>query len=100
MEERILAAIAALDKKIDKMDQRISALESGQAQTIKRISAIESGQDETHQMLRALMNATETNSAEINGLKLTTASVTALKDFRKDIRDVISYADQVFAKEG
>ena len=139
MEEKILAAIAALN---DKMDTQIAALNdkidslnnkmdehlvvsnnkmdalSNRIDTLNnrmnaqfaridkhfdnlesRVTALEAGQKETHQMLRAVLSANEKNSAEIEGLKVSTASVTSLQDLRRDVADSFAYVAQK-VKEG
>ena len=103
MDEKILAAIAALgnqmneqfahiDKRFDKLESRMDKLES-------RVTALEAGQKESQQMLRAVLSANEKNAAEIEGLKVSTASVTSLQDLRRDVADSFAYVAQK-VKEG
>ena len=103
MDEKILAAIAALgnqmneqfariDKRFDKLESRMDKLES-------RVTALEAGQKESHQMLRAVLSANEKNAAEIEGLKVSTASVTSLQDLRRDVANSFAYVAQK-VKEG
>ena len=124
MDEKILAAIAALgnqmneqfariDKRFDKLESRMDKLESRmdklesrmdklEARMDKlesRVDALENGQKETHQMLRAVLSANEKNSAEIEGLNVSTASVTSLQDLRRDVANSFAYVAQK-VKEG
>ena len=110
MDEKILAAIAALgnqmneqfariDKRFDKLESRMDKLESRMDKLESRVTALEAGQKESHQMLRAVLSANEKNAAEIEGLKVSTASVTSLQDLRRDVADSFAYVAQK-VKEG
>lgn len=124
MDEKILAAIAALsnqmneqftridkrfdklesrmdklESRMDKLESRMDKLESRMDKLESRVDALENGQKETHQMLRAVLAANEKNAAEIEGLKLSTASITSLQDFRKNVTDAFACAEKKL-KEG
>ena len=117
MDEKILAAIAALgnqmneqfahidkrfdklESRMDKLESRMDKLESRMDKLESRVTALEAGQKESHQMLRAVLSANEKNAAEIEGLKVSTASVTSLQDRRRDVADSFAYVAQK-VKEG
>ncbi|WP_294144486.1 hypothetical protein [uncultured Selenomonas sp.] len=124
MDEKILAAIAALgnqmneqfaridkrfdklesrmdklESRMDKLESRMDKLESRMDKLESRVTALEAGQKESHQMLRAVLSANEKNAAEIEGLKVSTASVTSLQDLRRDVADSFAYVAQK-VKEG
>ena len=124
MDEKILAAIAALgnqmneqfahidkrfdklesrmdklESRMDKLESRMDKLESRMDKLESRVTALEAGQKESQQMLRAVLSANEKNAAEIEGLKVSTASVTSLQDLRRDVADSFAYVAQK-VKEG
>ena len=124
MDEKILAAVAALgnqmneqfaridkrfdklesrmdklESRMDKLESRMDKLESRMDKLESRVTALEAGQKESHQMLRAVLSANEKNAAEIEGLKVSTASVTSLQDLRRDVADSFAYVAQK-VKEG
>ena len=76
-----------IDKRFESIDKRFDTLERDVKELNSRVSTLEIGQRETHLMLNALLEASEKNSAEIDNLRLTTASADALNSLRNTLSD-------------
>ena len=97
--DKLESRMDKLESRMDKLESRMDKLESRMDKLESRVTALEAGQKESHQMLRAVLSANEKNAAEIEGLKVSTASVTSLQDLRRDVADSFAYVAQK-VKEG
>ena len=108
MDEKILAAIAALgqrmderfdklESRMDKLESRVSTLEADMKDLKSRVHMLEIGQKESYGILCAVRDAQETNSAELHALKISTVTTKAFGELRKDLHDAFASNAQAFA---